>query len=73
MRRELKRAGAQIALAGDPQSRMAMAQGLTECDMGLFEVAASLLQGDDMPAEATEARHTLEAGVERARPGPSWR
>ncbi len=49
-----------------------MAQGLTECGLGPFEVAASLLQGDDMRAEATEARHNLEAGVERARAGPSW-
>ncbi len=39
--------------------------------MRLFEVAASLLQGDDMPAEAIAAHHTLEAGVERARAGPS--
>ena len=50
---------------------MAIAQGLTKCSMVLFEVAASLLQGDDMPAKATAAHHTLEAGLEHAQAGPS--
>ena len=71
VRRKLKRAGAQIAAADEPQSRMAIAQGLTKCSMVLFEVAASLLQGDDMPAKATAAHHTLEAGLEHAQAGPS--
>ena len=70
-RSELKRASAGNAAIDDADFKMEIARIVGELGVLFVRTAAELLKGDDMPAEAIEARSAVTKELERFKAGPS--